>query len=70
MLIELKLDYAGNPYLELTAKHWAFSPGIEDQTLERFIRRALKEGVVIENEADTETRTDYASIRIRGIEEA
>ena len=64
MKIELKIDYEGNPYLELNA---GFPRRVEDELLEHFIRKALEKGIEIKNEADMDTRTDYASIRLKNL---
>ena len=68
MVIELKVDYDGNPYLRLAADVGS-SAAVSDQVLVQFIRRALRAGVVIKNEASCESRDDYASIRIKGCDE-
>lgn len=59
MNLKLKLDYEGNPYLELLSKQ----ENLEDEALELFIREARKNGIYLKNEADMESRDDYASIR-------
>ena len=63
MRLELKIDYDGNPYIEMVVGT-GLHKSAEQQLLELFIRKALECGVRVENEADMDTRTDYASIRI------
>jgi len=67
MKILLKLDYDGNPYIVLVSQKLISLEGqcIEDEVLERFVELAFRNGVEIKNEADLDTRVDYASIRIK-----
>jgi len=60
MKIELKIDYDGKPYIELLSGR----EDTMDDLLQLFIREALEKGIYIKNEADMDTRDDYASIRI------
>lgn len=68
MKLAIKLDYDGTPYLvmlsEKPANHHTVNCA-EDQLLEHFIRLGRENGVAMQNEADMNTRTDYASIRIK-----
>jgi hypothetical protein len=67
MKILLKLDYDGNPYIVLVSQKLmsTIEQCIEDELLERFVELAFRNGVEIKNEADLDTRVDYASIRIK-----
>lgn len=74
MKLLLKLDYDGNPYIVLVSHKSISLEGqcIEDELLERFVELAFRNGVEIKrerkyyrNEADLDTRVDYASIRIK-----
>jgi tRNA U38,U39,U40 pseudouridine synthase TruA len=67
MKILLKLDYDGNPYIVLVSQKLmsTIEQCIEDELLERFVELAFRNGVEIKNEADLDSRTDYASIRIK-----
>ena len=67
MKLLLKLDYDGNPYIVLVSHKSISLEGqcIEDEVLERFVELAFRNGVEIKNEADLDSRTDYASIRIK-----
>ena len=67
MEILLKIDYDGEPYIVLLSDMPALSHTeqcTDSELLELFIRKARQRGLVIKNEADMETRNDYASIRL------
>lgn len=67
MKISLKVDYEGEPYIVLLSEKPELSltnQCTESELLEFFIRQAKERGVVIKNEADMQTRDDYASIRL------
>ena len=66
-MIEIKLDYEGNPYLELIVE--TMGQTAEDKILEVFIRKSKEKGVIFINESSFETSDHYASIRIKGCEE-
>jgi len=60
-MIELRLDYDGEPYLRLVVP---YGEDLEKQALELFIREARRRGVVVKNESLTETSNCYATIRL------
>lgn len=62
MTITLKLDYDGNPYLELIAQD--YNPSAECQLLEFFIKQARAHGLHIKTESSYEGSNDYATIRL------
>lgn len=63
MKIELRVDYGGVSYLELTAK----GDGITENMLKLFIREARQKGIDIKNESSIDSSDNYASIRIKEI---
>ena len=67
MKISLKVDYDGEPYIVLLSEKPALAHTeqcVEGELLEHFIKEAKRRGLVIKNEADMQTRDDYASIRL------
>ena len=68
MKISLKIDFDGEPYIELLSEN-SIIESEEERTLsdllELFVRKARNNGIEIKNESDMETRSDYASIRIK-----
>ena len=67
MAIILRVDFDGNPYLQLKSN----TPHIPDETtayaelLEFFIREGQKRGIKIKNESGSDVRDDYAIIRFK-----
>ena len=67
MEIILRVDFHGNPYLQLKSN----APFIPDETtaeselLEFFIREGQKRGIKIKNESGSDVRDDYATIRFK-----
>lgn len=67
MKISLKLDYEGQPYLVLLSEKPAIhhtEQCTDAELLEHFIRQAKKRGIMLMSETETESRNDYASIRL------
>jgi hypothetical protein len=62
MRLEICLDYNGRPYIELLSQR---EKSAEDQLLEYFIREAKYRGIKFVNEANPDTRNDYATIRLK-----
>ena len=68
MKISLKVNYDGEPYIVLLSEKPAMhhtEQCTDAELLEQFIKQAKKRGLKIENEADMDTRNDYASIRLK-----
>lgn len=63
-MIRIKLDYDGNPYLEVMTKEDYGKENIENEAIEVFIRKARENGIIIKNESSFDTSNDYATIRI------
>ena len=66
MKVDINLDFKGKPYLTLIADS---KNSAADKILEYFIREAKYKGVKFVNEANPDTRNDYATIRIKEIKE-
>ena len=66
MEIILRVDYDGNPYLQLKSNlgYPTDKDTAEAEMLEYFIREGQKRGIHIKNESGSDTRDDYASIRL------
>ena len=69
MRIELRMDYDGEPYLLLLSEKSATSPTIASEVLERFISQARRRGIVMKQESSFEFCNDYASIRLKAMED-
>ena len=69
MKISLKIDYNGEPYIVMLSEkpvNYHTIQCTDAELLERFISEAKERGVEFKNEADFDTRNDYASIRLKG----
>ena len=66
MEIILRVDFDGNPYLQLQSNmgYPADRTTAEAEMLEFFIREGLKRGLHMKNEGGSDMRDDYASIRL------
>ena len=66
MKITVKIGYDGYPYLNLLSNKSCLNDyDAEDEILEYFIREAKKKGIYLKNEASSDMRDDYATVRIR-----
>ena len=66
MEILLRVDFDGNPYLQLKS-NMTYPPDettADSEMLEYFIREGQRKGVHIKNESDSDLKDDYASIRL------
>ena len=66
MEILLRVDFNGNPYLQLKS-NMVYPPDettADSEMLEYFIREGQRKGVHIKNESDSELDDAYASIRL------
>ena len=66
-MIKIKLDYNGNPYIEISCDEHVGNH--EDQITTLFIRKARDKGLVVKNESSFETSNSYISIRLKGTKE-
>lgn len=60
-MLEIKLDYDGQPYLEITCDEHHGEH--EDMITNLFIKKARQNGVIVKNESSFETSNSYISIR-------
>jgi len=68
MKMLLKLNQDGEPYIVLLSEKPPLcntSQCADSELLELFIREAKQRGIELVNEADMDTRNDYASIRLK-----
>ena len=66
MEIILRVDFDGNPYLQLKSNmaYPTDETTADSEMLEYFIREGQRIGVYIKNESDSDLKDDYASIRL------
>lgn len=60
MIVELNIDYEGNPYIACISD----GDTNNDNLMEIFNRKAMREGLVIINESGYETSDNYITIRL------
>ena len=67
MKIILRVDFDGNPYLQLEScnSYPVDEDTAESELLEFFIREGQKRGIKIKNESGSDVRDDYATIRFK-----
>ena len=67
MKIILRVDFDGNPYLQLESgnSYPVDETTAESELLEYFIREGQKRGIKIKNESGSDVRDDYATIRFK-----
>lgn len=63
MEIELKIDYNGEPYIQLYAGD--YKTDTKQDLLKLFIRKAKTQGIVIKDEHEEDYSDDYARIQLR-----